>query len=52
MLWTCARVSALIAGWFARLRDTVVRDNFSRSAMACWFTAELMGVEAEGGGKA
>jgi hypothetical protein len=32
---TCARVSALIAGWFARLLDTVVRDSFSRSAIAC-----------------
>ena len=32
---TRARVSALIAGWFARLRDTVVRESLSRSAIVC-----------------
>jgi hypothetical protein len=36
-------VSALIAGWFARLRDTVVRESLSRSAISCWFMGELMG---------
>jgi hypothetical protein len=41
-LWTCARVSALIAGWFARLLDTVVLESLSRSAIACWFTEELI----------
>jgi hypothetical protein len=31
-----------MAGWFARLLETVVLDNFSRSAIACWFTEELI----------
>ena len=43
--WTFARVSALMAGWLARLRETVVRDSFSRSAIACWLIVELMGEE-------
>jgi hypothetical protein len=41
-------VSALIAGWFARLRETVVRDSLSRSAISCWLIGELMGKGACG----
>jgi hypothetical protein len=36
-------VSALIAGWLARLRETVERDSLSFSAMACWLMEELIG---------
>jgi len=31
---TSRRVSALIAGWFARLRETVARERFRRCAMS------------------